>query len=134
MKPKILIADDNKGIQLLLSEELSDEGYDVITCGDATLLADAVEQHGPDLIVMDVRPGSLDSLDILKGIRSRYESLPVIFSTVYPAGKNDMKSATGDYFVTKSADLRELKATVKKALSGILDFPGERVGGEMRDM
>ena len=112
---KILIVDDDRGIRLLLAEEFAEEGYDVVTCGDGSRLTDAIEQSRPDLIVMDIRLGCFDGLDLLQDIRNRYERLPVVLCTAYPAFKYDMKSVAADYFVTKSFDLRELKSTVKKA-------------------
>lgn len=118
----ILIMDNDRGIQLLLSEELAQEGYDVVTCGDESQPQDIIGQCRPDLIVMDIRVGDYDGLDLLQDIRHRYENLPIILYTAYPAFINDVKTGAADYLVTKGLDLRELKSTVNKALKGVPQF------------
>ncbi len=115
----ILILDSDRGIRLLLSEELSQEGYDVVTCSGESGLDDRIEQCGPDLIVMDIGVGCYDGLDLLQDIRNRYENLPIILYTAYPDFINDVKTVAADYFVTKSLDLRDLKSAVKAAFNGI---------------
>lgn len=115
----VLILDNDRGIRLLLSEELAQEGYDVVTCGDGSRPQDTIEQCGPDVIIMDVRVGPHDGLDLLQDIRHRHEELPIILYTACPAFINDLKSMAADYFVIKSLDLRELKSTVNMALKGI---------------
>ena len=129
---KILIVDDDGGIRLFLSEELAEEGYDVVTCDEASRLMECIEQGRPDLILMDIRLGPHNGLDLLQAIRNHYDALPVILCTAYPAFKHDMKSCAADYFVTKSYDLGELKSVVKEALEGIADFSLKRAQGAVQ--
>jgi two-component system response regulator (stage 0 sporulation protein F) len=86
---RILIVDDEKSIQLLFADELTEEGYEVITTGDG--------------------------LDLLQDIRNTYYDLPVVMCTAYPDFKYDLKSIAADYYVVKSSDLRELKRKIKMA-------------------
>lgn len=115
----ILIMDSDRGIRLLLCEELGQEGYDVVTCSDESQPRDIIEQFEPDLIVMDIRVGRDNGLDLLRDIRNRYANLPIILYTAYPSVINEVETVAVDYFVTKGLDLEELKSTVKAALKGI---------------
>jgi len=115
---KILVLDDNKSIQLLYSDELTEEGYQVVTSGDGSRVMELIEKESPDLIVLDTRLGKYDGLDLLQQIRNTYNDLPVILCTAYPTFKRGLKSIAADYYVRKSSNLKELKLRVKMALEG----------------
>ena len=115
---KILVLDDNKSIQLLYSDELTEEGYQVVTSGDGSRVMELIEKESPDLIVLDTRLGKYDGLDLLQQIRNTYNDLPVILCTAYPTFKRGLKSMAADYYVHKSSNLKELKLRVKMALEG----------------
>ena len=120
---KIIVVDDDKSIQMLYAEELTGEGYDVITRGDGCGLLDLIEQEKPELIVMDIRLGEQSGLDLLQDVRNTYYNLPVILCTAYPAFKYDLKSIAADYYVLKSSDLSQLKSKIKMALAGEIPLP-----------
>jgi len=113
---KLLIVDDDVPIQILYADELTEEDYDVITTGDGLGLLGLIEEAQPDLVVLDIRLGESNGLDLLQDIRNTYYELPVILCSAYPAFKYDMKSIAADYFVVKSSDLSELKVKIKMAL------------------
>ena len=115
---KIVIVDDDPAIRMLYSDELFEEGYNVITCGDGLGLMKAIRKEIPDLIVMDIRLGCDNGLDPLQDLKTTRPNRPVILCTAYQAFDHDMKPVAADYYVTKSSDLQELKATIKNALNG----------------
>jgi len=115
---RVLIVDDEEAICILYAEELTEEGYEVITSGDGTQLMELIEQKRPDLIVLDIRLGKQNGLDLLQDIRNKYYNLPVILCTAYPDYKYEVKSIAADYYVVKSSDLRELKVKIKMAIEG----------------
>ena len=120
---KILIVDNEKSIRALYHLELIEEGYNVITLGDGAKLREMIEQWRPDLIVLDIKLGEYDGLDLLQDIRNRNYDMPVILCTVYSHLKNDLRSIAADYYVVKSSDLNELKTKIKMALESREDFP-----------
>jgi two-component system response regulator (stage 0 sporulation protein F) len=120
MNKKILVMDDDEAIQILYTDELTEEGYEVFTSGDGSNLMALVDETKPDLIVLDVRLGEKDGLDLLQEVRNTYYDLPVILCTAYPIHKYDLKSIAADYFVVKSSDLEELKGKINMALDGSL--------------
>lgn len=113
---RILVVDDDDSIRMLYAEELGEEGYEVLTCGDGALLMDLIHQSNPDLVVMDVRMGKDNGLELLKKIRKMTYNLPVILCTTYRIYRYDPVSIAADYYVVKSANLGELKLKIKTAL------------------
>ena len=119
---KILIVDDDVPIQILYTDELTEEGYDVITTGDGVGLLGLIEEAQPNLVVLDIRLGETNGLDLLQDIRNTYYELPVILCSAYSAFKYDLKSIAADYFVVKSSDFSELKVKIKMALEARNQF------------
>ncbi len=113
---KILIVDDEEHIRFLYSEELTDEGYEVITHDSGAGLLELIEREKPDLVVLDIKMVDYNGLDLLQDIRNKYYDLPVILCTAYDTFKEDMKSIAADFYVIKSFDLTELKNRIKMAL------------------
>ena len=120
---KILIVDDEKSIRILYHDELTEEGYDVITLGDGSKVLEVIDQWGPDLIVLDIKLGEYDGLDLLQDIRNGYYDMPVILCTAYPHFKYDLRSIAADYYVVKNSDMNELKTKIKMAIESSEDFP-----------
>ena len=115
---RILIVDDDEAIRLLYAEELAEEGYEVITNdGNSQILA-LIKEKEPDVIVMDIRLGQQNGLDLLQDIRNTYYNMPVILCTAYAIYKYELKSIAADYYVVKSSNLSELKAKIEMAIEG----------------
>lgn len=113
---KILIVDDEEHIRFLYSEELTDEGYQVITADSGYKLLEKIDEEKPDLIVLDIKMVDYNGLDLLQDIRNKFYDLPVILCTAYDTFKEDMKSIAADHYVIKSFDLTELKNRIATAL------------------
>ena len=120
---KILIVDDEKSIRMLYHDELTEEGYNVITLGDGSKLLEVIEQKRPALIVLDIKLGEYDGLDLLQDIRNRNYDMPVILCSAYPHFKYDLRSIAADYYVVKNSDLKELKIKIKMAIESSEEFP-----------
>ena len=114
--PKILIVDDEEHIRFLYSEELADDGYEVVTADSGYQLLERIEQEKPDLVILDIKMVDYNGLDLLQDIRNKYYDMPVILCTAYDTFKEDMKSIAADFYVIKSFDLTELKNKIKMAL------------------
>jgi len=112
----ILVVDTDSAIRLLYSDELSEEGYNVITCDDAAELMEVIRCRNPDLVVMEVLLGNLSGLDLLQDISHAYRDLPVVLCTASPAFREDPRSLVASGFVVKSSKVKELKTVVKYIL------------------
>src|SRR5260221_7758421 len=70
MSKKILVMDDDPTIADLLREALADEGYETYMTTQSLRFYDAVSEHKPDLILLDLMMQYLDGRDELKLMRS----------------------------------------------------------------
>ncbi len=131
---KILIADDDKAIRLLYADELKDEGYDVTTLGDASRLLEVIEKYKHDIIVLDIRLGEYDGLDLLQCIRDINYNIPVILCTAYSNFKCDIRPMASVYYLVKSSNLEELKLLISRAIEGRTQFPEETERGYLQQM
>ena len=116
MPKKVLIVDDEEHIRFLYSEELADEGYEVITADSGYLLLEKIDEEKPDVVILDIKMVDYNGLDLLQDIRNKHYNLPVILCTAYDTFKEDMKSIAADHYVIKSFDLTELKSKIVSAL------------------
>lgn len=114
---RILIIDDDPSIRLLYQEELLDEGYDAITSDGGNGVLQLIAEHKPDLILLDLKLGSKNGLDLLQEIRKELWRIPVILLTAYPSFKLDSKSVSAYASVTKNSDLTGLKQQIEKCLN-----------------
>lgn len=131
---KILVIDDDQGIRMLYADELTDEGYDVVTCGEGSCLMEFIKEERPDLVVMDMKLGKYDGVDLLQDIRKSFDQLPVIVCTAYPSAGQGLKSIAPDDYVVKSSDLSELKLKIGQALDDrrkVVSFDGQSRGEEV---
>ena len=117
MKKKILVVDDEKNIRLLLNEELTDEGYEVIMADNGETALKMIEEEKPDIVTLDIKMPGEDGLNILRKIREIEYDLPVIICSAYSVYKSDFSAVAADHYVVKSSDFDELKNKIKEILS-----------------
>ena len=111
-----MVVDDEKHIRLLYSEELEDEGYQVITVSNGYKLLEKIENEKPDLVILDIKLGDYDGLDLLQSIRNKFYDMPVGICSAYDTFKEDIRSIAADFYVVRSFDLTELKNNIAKTL------------------
>jgi two-component system response regulator (stage 0 sporulation protein F) len=115
-KKRIFIVDDEEGILQLYKEELTEDGYDVFTANSGEDLIGKIKKFSPNLIVLDIKIGGYNGLDLLQDIRETFYNLPVILCSAYSTFKSDLKSIAADSYVVKSSDLTELKKKISRYL------------------
>jgi CheY-like chemotaxis protein len=113
---KILVVEDEEGLRLLYEEELKAEGYDVLTARNGREAIQQLEQGKPDLIVLDIVMPVMDGMEALGRIVGKERKIPIILNTSYPGYREDFMSWAADAYVTKSADLTELKGKIRELL------------------
>ncbi|HEY0655373.1 MAG TPA: sigma-54 dependent transcriptional regulator [Chryseosolibacter sp.] len=120
---KILIIDDDKDLCFVLKRFLSKHGFEVLeaTTGRAALeILDSVE---PNLILCDFRLEDMSGSSILRKIKEKIPTVPVIIITGYSNIKTAvevMKLGAMDY-VTKPLLPDEILLTIKKALNASIE-------------
>ncbi|MEA2101433.1 MAG: response regulator [Thermodesulfobacteriota bacterium] len=116
---KILLIEDDVHLQLLLKDELSEEGYElqIASCGQEALSRmDNAKTDGPDLIIMDIRMPGMDGLETMGHIISSRRDTPVIIHSAYAGYKNDVMAKAADAYVIKSPDTSELKSRIHELI------------------
>lgn len=113
----ILIIDDQSYIQELFSQELMDEGYKVLSTGDAESAKVYVENSKPDLVLLDLYLNGFEGWDVLHDIKSKYPHLPVIIVTAYDTYVDDPRVSQAAGYVVKSfVHFDELKQKIADVL------------------
>ncbi|MBE7558491.1 response regulator [bacterium] len=112
----ILVIDDEPHICDLIQTELEDEGYRVITVSDSQKALDAIRQHHPSLISLDIRMPGLDGLEVLSKIREIDMQIPIVVLTAYSSYKQDFSVWGADAYIVKSMDLSEYKQKIAEIL------------------
>ena len=121
---RILVCDDEHHLREMLSEYLSERGYDVKEAETADAMLASFEQSTPDVIVLDINMPGTDGLTALRTLRVS-SKIPVIMLSA--AGEVvdriiGLEMGADDY-LAKPIDLRELEARIKAALRR-QDFAG----------
>jgi len=113
----ILIIDDQPYIQELFSQELMNEGYGVVSAGDAESAKVYVENSKPDLVLLDLYLNGLEGWDVLHDIKSKDPHLPVLIVTAYDTYADDPRLSQADGYVVKSfVHIDELKQKIANVL------------------
>lgn len=112
MSTKILIADDEEDIVLMLGSFFKSKGYLVLSAMNGIETLKQVERR-PDIILLDINMSGLDGLEICKRIRDHI-SCPILFLTARIEDTDKVKgfAAGGDDYIVKPFSLVELEARV----------------------
>ncbi|KKO20745.1 MAG: two-component system response regulator [Candidatus Brocadia sp.] len=112
----ILVVEDDKNQLLLYEQELSREGYNIITARDGLEAIKKVREQLPDLIVMDITMPKMNGIEAMGKILSEHKKIPIIINTAYSCYKDDFMSWSANAYVIKSSNLKELKDKIKELI------------------
>ena len=132
--PHILIVEDNAENRDMLSRRLVRRGYAVSLAHDGQAALDFVQEHVPDLILMDMSLPVMDGWTASQTLKSRptTSQIPIIALTAHAmASDRDRALAAGcDDFHAKPVDLAQLLAQMDRLLvpiSGDFSSPADAV-------
>lgn len=119
IQSKILIADDDASIRLVLSQAFSRLGYQVRATSNASTLLKWVSDGEGDLVITDVVMPDENVFDVLPRIRKQRPRLPVIVMSAQNTLLTAVNAAEiGAYeYVPKPFDLDDMTAAAKRALA-----------------
>jgi len=119
IQSKILIADDDASIRLVLSQAFSRLGYQVRATSNASTLLKWVSDGEGDLVITDVVMPDENVFDVLPRIRKQRPRLPVIVMSAQNTLLTAVNAAEiGAYeYIPKPFDLDDMTAAAKRALA-----------------
>lgn len=133
---KILIADDDSSVRLVLSQAFTRLGYQVRATGNATTLLKWVSDGEGDLVVTDVMMPDENVFDVLPRIRKERPKLPIIVMSAQNTLLTAVNAADAGAFeyVSKPFDLDDVTAAARRALSRPADAEASKAQARaMRD-
>jgi signal transduction histidine kinase len=118
----VLVVDDDEGLLILMAETLRAEGYHVITAQSAHTALQALEQHTPELMILDLKLQDGSGPELVTSLQR--DRMPVPFVVVTGQGDEKvavevMKQGALDYVMKDSGLLDLLPAVVKGALATV---------------
>lgn len=124
---KILLAEDDLNLGVLLVDYLENEGFNVKLCKDGELALKAFQGNQFDLCLLDVMMPKIDGFTLSKVIRSKDKKIPFIFITAKSL-KEDKLNGYGlgaDDYITKPFDEEELLWKIKAVIRRIPENKSE---------
>jgi two-component system KDP operon response regulator KdpE len=124
---RVLVVDDEPPIRKLLRMGLTAQGYQTLEAPNGKAALDLLSQ-APDLIILDLGLPDTQGHDLLRTIRARNESVPIVVlsSRGDEAGKVAALDLGADDYITKPFGMDELLARMRAALRHQLQTHGER--------
>lgn len=116
--PRILLVEDEPGLQLTLSDRLRREGYLVDTAGDGDTGLEKATTGAYDLVLLDVMLPRRNGLDVCRDLRQRGVDTPIIMLTARGQVVDKvvgLKLGADDY-VPKPFEMMELLARIEARL------------------
>jgi len=112
---RVLVVDDEVNIAELISMALRYEGWHVTAAHTGTTAVTAAKDTQPDAVVLDMMLPDFDGLEVLRRMRARDDSVPVLFLTARDALEDRIAGLTagGDDYVTKPFSLEEVVARLR---------------------
>jgi DNA-binding response OmpR family regulator len=119
---KVLVVDDEQNVREVLCAYLDRGGFEVTEAADGRAALQAISDHEPDLVLLDLMLPGIDGLSVLGEIR-RENPIPVILLTAL-AEESDrvvgLEMGADDY-VVKPFSPREVTARVKAVLKRVAE-------------
>ena len=119
MMPKIWIADDDSSIRWAFEkafEEHKGIEYEIFNSGEE--LIESLKSDKPELVLTDVKMNTLNGIDVLNFIKSRYPKLPVILMSAF----TDLDSSLTAFqhgateFISKPFDLESILKIIDRTI------------------
>lgn len=117
MTRKILVVDDTRNVQLLLSDFLLSQDYEVETASDGEEAIEMVRSFHPDLILLDIMMPNMDGYQFITHLR-RESTLPVIMITAKQQETDIIRGFDlgADDYITKPFRMRELLVRIRAVM------------------
>ncbi|MEW5961291.1 MAG: response regulator [Chloroflexota bacterium] len=119
--PTVLYAEDDAEHRLMVRIILRDTGITLIEAVDGVEALQKIQDHRPDLILLDLFMPKLDGHGVMKALKAdpATQDIPIVVLSAWPTGDNRKRAklAGAVEFVTKPYKPEQLAALIKKYVS-----------------
>lgn len=114
----ILIVDDEKNVRRLLGDALAASGHQVECVGSGTEALQRLELPGIDLLLLDLKLGDMDGVQVMQEARRFWPDLPIVMLTAHGSLSSAIaavRHSASDYLL-KPVSIEALRERVAQAL------------------
>ncbi len=120
---RILIIDDEEGLCRILKKIFSQQGWEVECSMDGENIIELLNQFRPHCLILDMKLGPINGLDLIPAIHHFDEQLPILILTAFESVRSAvdaMKRGAFDY-LTKPFDNQQIIALAERAATIFLN-------------
>jgi DNA-binding response OmpR family regulator len=128
--PRILMIEDDVRLAAMVGEYLQKSGYEFAHAGEGALGLEAVQQHLPDLVILDLMLPDMDGLEVCRRLRAlpgEAARLPLLMLTAKgdPMDRIIGLEMGADDYLPKPFEPRELLARIRAVLRRRGEVPAQ---------
>ena len=133
---KILIADDERALRLLIAGTLEIGEYDILEADNGIQALDLVKRERPDLIILDVMMPGITGYEVCKRIKTNPDIADTKVLILTAKGQQSDEEAAwealADFYLAKPFSPMELLSMVEEVLSVFARKKRQFIGGKSR--
>ena len=118
---KILVAEDEQALQMLIGDTLEDEGYEVDLVSNGREALKYIQQRDYDLVILDYMMPEMTGLEVIVNVKQLPDKqdliLMVLSAKSQQADQDRVKQTGADYYMTKPFSPMVLAEKVGEILS-----------------
>lgn len=129
MTRKILVVDDTRNVQLLISDFLGSQDFEVLVASDGQEALDVIHNDSIDLVLLDIMMPNMDGYQFISHLRKESD-LPVIMITARQQESDIIRGFDlgADDYITKPFRLRELLVRIRAVIRRAPRHEGKDTG------
>jgi DNA-binding response OmpR family regulator len=115
---RLLLAEDERRVRTFIARGLAEEGFQITESVDGPAVLAALQEANVDLVLLDWMLPGASGLDVLKHMRARQDTTPVIMLTARDAvaDRTAALNAGADDYLVKPFAFEELVARIRAVL------------------
>mgnify|MGYP000546874327 CR=1 FL=1 len=119
VKTKILLAEDEPSLGLIIKESLETRGYHIVHCRDGKEAAESYYKEKPELLILDVMMPKKDGFTLAREVRMQDAHTPIIFLTAKSQTRDVVEgfSTGGNDYLKKPFSMEELIVRIENLLN-----------------
>ena len=115
----LLIVDDEPSLRFSIGEWARDSGLEPLEASDSRAALERLRERGADVVLLDLKLGDEDGLEVLRRLREEDPALPVIMLTGHGGVEHAVRATrlgAYDFIEKKPPYLEHLEVVVRRAL------------------